>query len=111
MDPTDGNNKNDEEKNHQEEVNRRYNNLVRKWSDVPDRYKTIFKIIPILIILAAIPLTVLLSQEMQNLKTNATTNMITISPTPTQTPTLTPSPTPKLTPTHKPIITPTPKFN
>lgn len=48
--------------------------VIEKWSGLPSHKKTILKLLPIFLILAAIPLTVNLSQKQQNVNTNAVTS-------------------------------------
>lgn len=91
-----------------------------KWKSLPSHHRTLLKILPIFIILAAIPITTRLAQQEQNLRQEAAqhcrgNNPYCISPTPTPTvsilPTNTPTPTVGInpTPTPTPILsTPTP---
>jgi hypothetical protein len=98
-----------EEKNHQEDIMKRYNALVTRWYNAPPSTKTILKLLPIFIILAAIPLTVNLTQKQQGLSTNAqTNNSIQYTPTPTITPS--PKPTATITPLLKPKLSPASKY-
>ncbi len=75
------------EKEKGEELSRRFSTIINKWGDVPTHYKTILKLLPMFIILAAIPLTVRLSQTQQNLQEEAAqkchgNNKFCITPTP-----------------------------
>lgn len=69
--PNEDSNNKDEGKNREEEFNRRFNKIVKKWGDIPANYKTIFKLLPVFIVLAAIPLTVGLTQQQQNITQEA----------------------------------------
>lgn len=64
-------NKEGSDKNWQEDVDRRYNAIVRRWGDIPLHQKTILKLLPVFLILAAIPITVGFLQNPQNLGSNA----------------------------------------
>ncbi len=61
----------EEDKNRQTIIMRRYIELVARWYDIPPSTKTLIKLLPIFIILAAIPLTVRLLQQPQSLIQNA----------------------------------------
>lgn len=59
--------KTDSEKSQQENVDRRYNAIILKWGNFPASHRTILKLLPVFLILAAIPITVWFLQFKQNL--------------------------------------------
>lgn len=101
----------EEDKNYHSKFSRHYDRVINKWKVLSKPNKTILKLLPIFLVLAAIPITVKLSQMQQNYQQEAAqrcrgNNKFCITPTPTPIP---PTPTPiPATPTPTTGPTPTP---
>lgn len=72
-------NKQQEEKNKKTNIQKRYKDLISKWGNLPDHNTIILKLLPVFLILAAIPLTVFFAQKQQSGNTHADTSFIPFS--------------------------------
>ena len=61
----------EEQKEHKEDVQKRYSAIVKKWSTIPSSSRTLLKLLPLFVLVFAVAITVVQTQKQQNTQQNA----------------------------------------